>query len=325
MSTERPLPPTELLHRVGRIDAPDVGAEYEAIGRRSRERIERLLPDEWSWEGRRVLDFGCGAGRTLRHFLAEAEHAEFHGCDIDEPSIAWLTEHVSPPLHVFPSGEQPQLPQPDGFFDVVYALSVFTHLTDQWAGWLLELHRVLKPDGLLIATFLNEGLWSDFGQGPWDEDRVGMNVIKTWNSWDEGGPIVFLSEWWIREHWGRQFEVLSLERHDPAETPSGQGAVLLKPRRERLEPKELERPGRDGRELEALRHNVEQLHREASELFAHIRHVTESHTALTLHAKGLQSELVRLTQELATIERSRSWRVTAPLRGATAIVRRRNR
>ncbi len=324
MSTERPLPPAELLHRVGKIDEPDVGAEYEAIGRRSRERIERLLPDEWSWEGKRVLDFGCGAGRTLRHFLSEAEQAEFHGCDIDEPSIAWLTEHFSPPLHVFENGEQPQLPQPNGFFDLVYALSVFTHLSDDWAGWLLELHRVLKPDGLLFATFLNEGLWPDFGRGPWDEDRVGMNVIKTWNPWDSGGPVVFHSEWWIREHWGRQFEVLFLERHDPAETPGGQGAVLLRPRAERLDATDLERPGDDARELEALRHNVEQLHREASELFAHISQVTDAHTALTAHAEGLQSELVRLTRELATIERSRSWRVTAPLRAATAILRRRN-
>ena len=33
---------------VAKIDALDIGAEYEAIGRHSRERIERLLPDEWS-------------------------------------------------------------------------------------------------------------------------------------------------------------------------------------------------------------------------------------------------------------------------------------
>jgi len=134
---------------------------------------------------------------------------------------------------------------------------------------------------------------------------------------------VFHSEWWIREHWGRQFEVLFLERHDPAEAPRGQGAALLRPRPERLKPADLERPGGDARELEALRHNVEQLHWEASELFAHSSHVTDAHTALTAHAEGLQSELVRLTEELATIERSRSWRVTAPLRAATAVLRRR--
>ena len=63
MSGGLPSPPPELMHRVGRIDDPDVAAVYEAIGRHSRARIERLLPADWFWDGKRVLDFGCGAGR----------------------------------------------------------------------------------------------------------------------------------------------------------------------------------------------------------------------------------------------------------------------
>jgi SAM-dependent methyltransferase len=311
------------MQRVGRIDDPDVAAVYDAIGRHSRARIERLLQADWSWDGKRILDFGCGAGRTLRHFLDEAERAEFYGCDIDGASIAWLADHFSPPLNVFESGELPSLPQPDGFFDLVYALSVFTHLTDQWAGWLLELRRVLKPNGLLVATFLNEGFWADFGRGPWNEDRVGMNVTKAWNPWDTGGPIVFHSEWWIREHWGRQFEVLFLERHDPAEEPRGQGAALLQARPERLETPDLERPSVDPRERDALEHNIEQLNCEAGELFAQLTSVTDGYAALSEEVEDLKSELERLRGELAAIADSRSWRLTAPLRAATAILRRR--
>src|SRR6266496_1476631 len=101
VSSELPLPPSELVQRVGKIDDPDFAAAYEAIGRHSRERLERLLPPGWSWDGKHVLDFGCGAGRTLRHFLKEAEEGEFYGCDIDRASIAWLAEHLSPPLRVF--------------------------------------------------------------------------------------------------------------------------------------------------------------------------------------------------------------------------------
>jgi SAM-dependent methyltransferase len=318
------LPPPELMQRVGRIDDLDIAAAYDAIGHHSRARIERLLSTDWSWEGKRVLDFGCGAGRTLRHFLDEAEQAEFHGCDIDGPSISWLSEHLSPPLHVFQNGEEPRLPRPDGFFDLAYALSVFTHLGEDWAGWLLELHRVLKPGGLLVATFLNEAHWEIYGRGEWNEDRVGMNVIRLWNPWDEGGPVVFHSEWWIREHWGRAFEVLVLERQDPADVTKGQGAALLRRQSERLDADELERPSEDPRELAAARHNVEQLHEEAAELFAEFSRASESHEALARSLKGVQTELERLRAELAEIARSRSWRLTAPLRAATALLRKRD-
>ncbi len=315
-----PLPPAELLQRVGRIDDADVAGTYEAIGRHSRARLERLLPDNWSWEEKRVLDFGCGAGRTLRHFLDEAGRAEFYGCDIDRPSIEWLAEHLSPPLHVFENGELPSLPQPDEFFDLVYAFSVFTHLTDHWAGWLLELHRVLKPAGLLFTTFLSEPVWKEFRQGEWDEDRVGMNVIMKWNPWDTGGPVVFHSEWWLREHWGRAFEIPAFERYDPDE-PGGHGAILLRPRNERPRPHDLERRGDDRREQLALQTNLEQLHREAADLFGQLSHATATRDELAARCEPLEAEVERLRAALAQISRSRSWRLTAPLRATASVIR----
>jgi SAM-dependent methyltransferase len=318
-----PFPPAELLQRVGAIEDPNVEGTYEAIGRHSRARLEHVLPDDWSWEGKRVLDFGCGAGRTLRHFREEARRAEFYGCDIDAHSIEWLRAHLSPPLHVFESGDAPSLPQPDGFFDLVYAFSVFTHLSDEWAGWLLELHRVLKPEGLLFATFLSERHWEQFVQGPWDEDCVGMNVIKRWNPWESGGPIVFHSEWWIREHWGRSFEISALELHDP-DDPEGQGATLMRRRSELLRAADLERPSDDPRELQAVRTNVEQLHREARELFDQVRKVTASHEHLKSNLASLETEVARLQLEIAAIAKSRSWRLTAPLRATAARIRGQN-
>jgi SAM-dependent methyltransferase len=323
MNVKRPLPPTELMQRVGRIDEPDLAAAYEAIGRDSRERIERLLPRDWSWDGKRVLDFGCGAGRTLRHFLDEAERAEFYGCDIDAASIAWLADRYSPPLHVFESGEAPSLPQPDGFFDLIYALSVFTHISDHWAGWLLELHRVLKPNGLLFATLLNEPMWAEFGRGRWDEKRTGMLVTKKWNPWDAGGPIVFHSEWWIREHWGRAFDVLELERSDPH--GEGQGAALLRARPVRLLPAELEQPADDPREHAALELNVQQLHAEAAELFSQLGAVADGHQHLATELERAQAEIDRVQAELESISSSNSWRLTRPLREGRAMLRRTKR
>ena len=126
-----------------------------------------MLPPGWTWDGKRVLDFGCGVGRILRHFAPEAGVAEIVGCDIDEPSINWLDRHLSPPFRVFVNGEAPPLGQPDSSFDLVYAMSVFTHITDDWSSWLLELHRILKPDGWLIASILEaaRGEWSRTSSG----------------------------------------------------------------------------------------------------------------------------------------------------------------
>lgn len=98
-----PLPPLDLAARVGPVYEGDAYAGYLTQGRSARELIDDLLPDDWSFEGKRVLDFGCGAGRTLRHFLDRAESAEFWGCDVHAESIDWLQGNLCPPLRCFRS------------------------------------------------------------------------------------------------------------------------------------------------------------------------------------------------------------------------------
>lgn len=256
----RPLPPLELMYRIGQ--APREGEPtdvYQRAGAELKRIVTDALPDSWEWRGKRVLDFGCGAGRVLRQFHDEAQVAELYGCDIDQPSIDWLRENMAPPFRPFAVAEEPGLPFEDEALDLIWAASVFTHLTDHWAGWLLELHRALRPDGLLLASFLNSTMGERFLPLPWDEDRVGMLTIGHGTPWDHGGPAVFHSEWWLRAHWGRAFEVIALDRNDGV--AGAHGWVLLRKRRVRgLTVEELERPEPgEPRELEALRHNIEQL------------------------------------------------------------------
>ena len=286
-AAQPPQPPPELIHYVGHHDAARAADEFERFGRDYRAVILDLLPQDWSFEGRRVLDFGCGAGRVLRHFLAEAQVAELHGCDISGDAIAWLQRTMSPPLHVFRNDETPGLPVPDGHFDLIWATSVFSVLTDTWSGWMCELHRVLAEDGLLISTFVGEGGSQFVAREPWDEDRVGMNVLAYGVPWEAGGPMVMHSPWWIREHWGRAFEILELR---PL-TPWGEGMVLMRRRDTHPTPEELERiDPQDEREVLALRHNLRQVQREGVA-------VREAQAA-----------------QLSAFEQSRSWRLTRPLR-----------
>jgi SAM-dependent methyltransferase len=257
-SADRPYPPLELADRVCSLEGRgDPWKAYEALGAETKSELLALLPDDWTFEGKRVLDFGCGAGRTLRQFLTEAETGELWGADIDGASIEWLQGALDPPLHALRCELAPPLGLERSSFDLIWALSVFTHLTDNSIPWLLELHRLLKPGALLIATYM--GRWNSeaIAHEPWDEDRVGMNVLRHNQSWDHGGPMVLMSDWWVRAHWGRAFEILEV---DPR--IHNQSWALLRRRDVELTVADLERPEDDPREVVALRHNVHQLQRE---------------------------------------------------------------
>jgi hypothetical protein len=102
-------------------------------------------------------------------------------------------------------------PSPGTTGSTAGAFSVFIHLVTDWAEWVLELHRALRPDGLLVASFLGEGMIELENGGRWDPDRIGMNVLRAGQDWDGGCPTAFHSDWWVRAHWGRAFEVLAID------------------------------------------------------------------------------------------------------------------
>ena len=264
--TSLPYPSGKLLGRIGPMGEEDPGGIYEASGRMHRQMLDDTLGPDWTWEGKRVLDFGCGVGRVLRHFLPETERAEFYGCDLDTPSVEWLQQNFSPPYTIFESGEKAGLPQEDGFFDLIYAFSVYTHFTDNWAEWLLEHHRVLADGGILFATFLGEGMLEEMTGEKWDEDRIGMNYLLPGFPWDKGGPLAFNSPWWIRAHWGRAFEIVQLlPRTEPDVASHGIVVARKKPVQVGAEDLLALEPD-EPREIAALRHHVDQLAEECVDL-----------------------------------------------------------
>jgi SAM-dependent methyltransferase len=306
-----PCPPLELASRVGSLaEHEDPFAFYDLVGRECRNAIVTLLPDDWSWEGARVLDFGAGAGRTLRHFLDEAAQATFLACDIDHESVAWLQENLSPPIEAFVSTEEPPLRIEPASLDLIYAVSVFTHLTDTWSAWMVELHRLLRDGGFLIITFIGPGAARHVTDLPWDSDRIGMTVLKPGQSWNLGGPMVLHSPWWIEAHWGRAFEILEIRLDGfGLPSPEGQGAVLMRKRAVELERADLEQPEPgESREAVAALDNVRLLIREAGDLRGELDRARKKSDTLT--------------EELARMTHSRSWRLTAPLRRLTSLLAR---
>jgi len=106
---------------------------------------------------RRMLDFGCGSGRLLVgwHALA-AGHALF-GCDVNGELIEWARANLPPSLGLRFTRPQPPMPFPDAYFDVIVAISVFTHLSlASQRVWVDELRRILRPGGALLVTLHGE-------------------------------------------------------------------------------------------------------------------------------------------------------------------------
>ncbi|HVD87033.1 MAG TPA: class I SAM-dependent methyltransferase [Solirubrobacterales bacterium] len=247
-------------------------AAYLERGRESLRAIERVLPGDWSWSGKAVLDFGCGAGRVVRH-LAEASDCEAWGSDISAACIDWDRRHLTPGASFVLHEEAPPLPLPDEKFDLIYALSVFTHIADEWATWLLELDRVLAPGGHVVCTLMSEGMCEAVTGEPWDEANFGMSVYEIGQSWELGGPMVIHSPWWIEEHWGRLFTIEHLQARGFVEGAAARGqddhgvVVLRKSDGPRPSPRELEQPNPSARrELTALDHTARRLGREVAAL-----------------------------------------------------------
>lgn len=100
----------------------------------------------------RVLDFGSSWGRVTRYFWHEVDRANLYGVDVDADAVAVCINLGVPGQFsvVAPDG---RLPYSDGTMDHIFAVSVFTHLSETSADhWMSELYRAAKPGCVLALT-----------------------------------------------------------------------------------------------------------------------------------------------------------------------------
>ena len=200
-----PLPPLRLAQRIGSVTLGD----FEESGKAIRDTIVRALPEDFTWAGGRCLDFGSGVGRALRHFSEEARQAELWGCDIDGSSIRWSVQNLSPPFRFFQISEIPTIPFESNSFDLVYAISVLSHIHSTWHQWLMEIRRILRPGGIFFVSFMGQLPMEEMlGEPYWTRgDDFGMFVKGPHQNWNDGGPMIFVSPEWLRRFWGSIFDI----------------------------------------------------------------------------------------------------------------------
>ena len=129
-----------------------------------------------------VLDFGCGCGRVIRHLHAMTG-ARCHGSDYNPLLVDWCKENLRFAQFEV-NGAVPPLPHANRQFDVIYALSVFTHFPEELQrAWMAELSRVLKPGGHLLMTTHGESFLPYMSEEDRKTFRSGRLVVR------EAGPV----------------------------------------------------------------------------------------------------------------------------------------
>lgn len=120
----------------------------------------------------RLLDAGCGSGRTLDEL---ADYGQVSGLDLSPVAAAAAKRRGHSDVHV---GAVEQMPFDDESFDVVTCLDVIEHTPDDQVT-LAELLRVTRPGGVLVATVpAYQALWSQHDEANLHYRRYNRRALR---------------------------------------------------------------------------------------------------------------------------------------------------
>lgn len=146
-----PLPDAARLQRVvGHSDAGRYLLYGHSVARQLERAVARFSLRPLS-SLQSVLDWGCGAGRVIRH-VAGRTNATLTGVDVDHDNVAWCAQHL-PGITFDTIAIHPPTSLPAAAYDLIYGISVITHIdAPGQRAWLEELRRLVAPDGLVMLT-----------------------------------------------------------------------------------------------------------------------------------------------------------------------------
>ena len=141
---------------------------YRGRRRVIRAELDRLpLP-----AGARVLDAGCGSGRTLQELV---DYGTVSGIELNSDAATLARGRELGDVQV---GRLEELPWDDATFDLITCLDVIEHVPDDVAA-LVELWRVCRPGGWLLVTVpAYQALWSRHDEANHHYRRYSRSMLR---------------------------------------------------------------------------------------------------------------------------------------------------
>lgn len=169
------LPPDYYIYESFQIDYE----EYYLKSRKSAQWVLGFLKKYNPNGPYNILDWGCGPGRIIRHlpdFLDDK--SRMFGTDYNAVSIEWCRSNL-PNIDFNLNGLKAELPYHNNFFDYIFGISIFTHLSEKMHyEWMDELHRILKTRGILMLTLHGDAFIPKLSNSELAKYKKGNIVVR---------------------------------------------------------------------------------------------------------------------------------------------------
>jgi SAM-dependent methyltransferase len=160
----------------------------------------------------RILEFGVGLGRLLRHYYPFP--AELHGCDVTDKVVGYSQESYGHRARILQTGFTPPLPYDIGYFDFIYANSVFTHIQhDLLPGWIAELARIAHPGACVIITVYGTNRYLGHVTEREFDQKIRAQGYLEWGTSHVTQNCLYATPAKLTEWWQTHFEVLEYRPH----------------------------------------------------------------------------------------------------------------
>lgn len=145
----------------------------------------RALETTAPWEGKDLLDLGCGTGYWLPHYASTTRRV--YGVEPDTALLEATNSRTREAEVLYGSAEH--IPLGDSTVDVVHARFAyfFPSPTNDCSPGLAEAMRVLRPGGSLVVID-NDQEQGDFA-----------DLLRTSNAADYQGNGDFILQWWQKQ------------------------------------------------------------------------------------------------------------------------------